>query len=67
MSVRTILELTDDALIGETSSSEYSAEGGTPTFDRIPFRIRAGQRPNLNTFVIALRLQNRRQHQANLV
>lgn len=55
MSIRTILALTDDALIGETSSSEYSAEGGTPTFDRIPFRVRAGQRPNLNTFVIALR------------
>lgn len=55
MSVRTILDLTDDALIGETSSSEFSAEGGTPTFDRIPFRVRAGKRPNLNTFVIALR------------
>lgn len=55
MSISTMLALTDDALIGETSSSEYSAEGGTPTFDRIPFRVRAGQRPNLNTFVIALR------------
>ncbi len=55
MSIATILALTDNALIGETSSSEYSAEGGTPTFDRIPFRVKAGKRPNLNTFVIALR------------
>jgi len=55
MSIRTLLALTDDARIGETSSSEYSAEGGTPTFDRIPFRVKAGRRPNLNTFVIALR------------
>ncbi len=55
MSIREILSLTDAAEIGETSSSEYSAEGGTPTFDRIPFRVRAGKRPNLNTFVIALR------------
>ncbi|ACL24281.1 ATP-binding protein [Chloroflexus aggregans] len=55
MSDSTILALTDDALIGETSSSEFSSEGGTPTFDRIPFRVRAGKCPNLNTFVIALR------------
>jgi len=55
MSIREILALSDDAIIGETSSSEYSAEGGTPTFDRIPFRVKAGRRPNLNTFVIALR------------
>ena len=55
MSIATVLGLTEDALIGETSSSEYSSEGGTPTFDRIPFRVKAGQRPNLNTFVIALR------------
>lgn len=55
MSIRKMLTLTDDVMIGETSSSEYSAEGGTPTFDRIPFRVKAGQRPNLNTFVIALR------------
>ena len=55
MSIVTALGLTEDALIGQTSSSEYSSEGGTPTFDRIPFRVRAGRRPNLNTFVIALR------------
>jgi DNA helicase HerA-like ATPase len=55
MSIKILLALTDDTRIGETSSSEYSAEGGTPTFDRIPFRVKAGQRPNLNTFVIALR------------
>lgn len=55
MSIKTLLALTDDTRIGETSSSEYSAEGGTPTFDRIPFRVKAGRRPNLNTFVIALR------------
>ena len=55
MSIRTLLDLTDDARIGETSSSEYSTEGGAPTFDRIPFRVKAGRRPNLNTFVIALR------------
>jgi len=55
MSIRTIMVLTEDSMIGETSSSEYSAEGGTPTFDRIPFRVKAGQQPNLNTFVIALR------------
>lgn len=55
MSIKTLLALTEDARVGETSSSEYSAEGGTPTFDRIPFRVKAGRRPNLNTFVIALR------------
>lgn len=55
MSIIEMLALTEDARVGETSSSEYSTEGGTPTFDRIPFRVRAGKRPNLNTFVIALR------------
>ena len=55
MSIVTVLGLTENALIGETSSSEYSSEGGTPTFDRIPFLVKAGRRPNLNTFVIALR------------
>lgn len=55
MSIKTILNLQDNAILGTTSSSEYSAEGGTPTFDRIPFRVKAGQRPNINTFVIALR------------
>jgi uncharacterized protein len=54
MSIKSVLDLTDDVMIGKTSSSEYSAEGGTPTFDRIPFRVKAGKRPNLNTFVIAL-------------
>lgn len=53
--MREILNLQDDALIGTTSSSEYPSEGGTPTFDRIPFRVKAGKRPNLNTFVVALR------------
>lgn len=53
--IKTILNLTDEAMIGVTSSSEYSTEGGMPTFDRIPFRVKANRRPNLNTFVIALR------------
>jgi len=39
MSIAKVLGLTEDALIGETASSEYSSEGGTPTFDRI-LRIR---------------------------
>ena len=55
MSIKTILDLQEDALVGETSSSEFSSEGGMPTFDRIPFRVKAGKRPNLNTFVVALR------------
>jgi DNA helicase HerA-like ATPase len=57
MSIKAFFDLTDGAKIGETSSSEFSAEGGTPTFDRIPFRVSAGKRPNLNTFVVALRQQ----------
>ncbi len=68
MSVRTALALADDTLIGETSSSEYSTEGGAPTFDRIPFRVRAGKRPNLNTFVIALRQDDdRRAHYGRII
>jgi len=55
MSLIEFFNLRDDVQIGETSSSEYTSEGGMPTFDRIPFRVRAGRRPNLNTFVIALR------------
>ncbi len=55
MSLMEFFNLKDDAQIGETSSSEYPSEGGMPTFDRIPFRVIAGRRPNLNTFVIALR------------
>lgn len=53
--IQKILGLTEEALIGETSSSEYTSEGGMPTFDRIPFRVKAGKHPNLNTFVVALR------------
>jgi hypothetical protein len=67
MNIKTILGLTDDALIGETSSSEYSTEGGTPTFDRIPFRVKAGKRPNLNTFVIALRQNENRAHYGRII
>lgn len=55
MSVKSKLNLTEAAKIGETTSSEYSAEGGTPTFDQIPFRVLAGKNPNLNTFAVALR------------
>ncbi len=55
MSIKAIFNLGDDAKIGETSSSEFDAEGGTPTFDQIPFRVLAGKDPNLNTFVVALR------------
>jgi DNA helicase HerA-like ATPase len=58
MSVKKALNLADDARIGDTSSSEFSAEGGTPTFDRIPFRVLAGKNPSLNTFVVALRQNN---------
>lgn len=58
MSIKTVFNLTDDAMIGRTSSSEFSAEGGTPTFDRIPFRVKAGKRPNLNTFAVALRQED---------
>ncbi|PTQ51379.1 MAG: putative P-loop ATPase [Hydrogenibacillus schlegelii] len=60
MSVKEFFGLNDDDRIGETSSSEYASEGGMPTFDRIPFRVRAGRRPNLNTFVIALRQDDAR-------
>ena len=68
MSIVTVLGLTEDALIGTTSSSEYSSEGGTPTFDRIPFRVKAGRRPNLNTFVIALRQgDDRRAHYGRII
>ncbi len=55
MSIKEFFNLNEDVRIGETSSSEYTSEGGMPTFDRIPFRVRAGKQPNLNTFVIALR------------
>ena len=55
MSLREFLDLNEDVQIGETSSSEYTSEGGMPTFDRIPFRVQAGKQPNLNTFVVALR------------
>ncbi|MFS8831098.1 ATP-binding protein [Synechococcus sp. R8-2] len=68
MSIVTVLGLTEDALVGTTSSSEYSSEGGTPTFDRIPFRVKAGRRPNLNTFVIALRQgDDRRAHYGRII
>lgn len=55
MSVKAILNLNDNDKVGDTSSSEFAAEGGMPTFDRIPFRVLAGKRPSLNTFVTAMR------------
>lgn len=55
MSITKQLNLTDKVKIGETSSSEFPSEGGTPTFDTIPFRVFPGQKPPLNTFVVALR------------
>lgn len=55
MTIKKILNLTQSAKIGETTSSEFSAEGGTPTFDQIPFRVFAGKNPSLNTFAVALR------------
>lgn len=67
MSIRKFLHLEEDSLIGETSSSEFAAEGGSPTFDRIPFRVRAGKRPNLNTFVIALRHDDDKAHYGRIV
>lgn len=59
MSLKEFFGLNEDVRIGETSSSEYTSEGGMPTFDRIPFRVQAGKQPNLNTFVIALRQDDR--------
>ena len=38
--------------IGTTSSSLYEAEGGSPTFDLVPFRVSAGKHPALGTFVL---------------
>lgn len=55
MSVKSLLNLTAEAKIGDTSSSEFSVEGGAPSFDQIPFRVLAGKNPSLNTFVVALR------------
>lgn len=55
MSIKSILNLSDKAKIGDTSSSEFSVEGGAPSFDQIPFRVLAGKNPSLNTFVVALR------------
>jgi DNA helicase HerA-like ATPase len=53
--IKVILELQESDKIGITSSSEFSSEGGMPTFDRIPFKVEPGKRPQLNTFVVALR------------
>lgn len=58
MSIKQLFNLTEEAKIGDTSSSEFSAEGGAPSFDQIPFRVLAGKNPNLNTFVLALRHNN---------
>jgi hypothetical protein len=55
MSIKEILKLTEEVNIGKTSSSVLALEGGTPTFDKIPFRVLPGKRPNLNTFVVVLR------------
>lgn len=52
MSILDKLGLSDKAKVGTTSSSEFSAEGGTPTFDSIPFRVQPGSSPALNTFVL---------------
>jgi hypothetical protein len=55
MSIKEYFQLIDDVKVGDTSSSEFSSEGGMPTFDRIPFRVLAGRHPPLNTFVLAMR------------
>jgi uncharacterized protein len=55
MSIKSILNLAAEAKIGDTSSSEFAVEGGSPSFDQIPFRVLAGKNPSLNTFVVALR------------
>ncbi len=41
--------------IGQTSSSLYESEGGSPTFDTVPFKIDAGHNPHLGTFVLVAR------------
>ncbi|GEM_PF-5762534 len=53
--IKIVLELQESAKVGTTSSSEFSSEGGMPTFDRIPFKVEPGKQPHLNTFVVALR------------
>lgn len=58
MSIKSFLGLSDNVKVGDTSSSEFSVEGGAPTFDQIPFRVLAGKNPSLNTFVVALRHHN---------
>ena len=55
MSIKSVLNLAAETKIGDTSSSEFSVEGGAPSFDQIPFRVLAGKNPSLNTFVVALR------------
>lgn len=55
MDVQNLLNLRSDYKIGETSSSEFSIEGGAPSFDLVPFRVLAGKNPSLNTFVVILR------------
>lgn len=58
MSIKLFLNLSQDTKIGETSSSEFSVEGGTPSFDQIPFRVSAGKNPSLNSFAVSLRHNN---------
>lgn len=55
MSLKQFFKLDPKVKIGETSSSEFSEEGGTPTFDLVPFRVTPGRSPSLNTFALALR------------
>jgi uncharacterized protein len=55
VSISELLDLQESAYIGLTSSSEFPSEGGSPTFDAVPFRVAPGVQPDLNTFVIVLR------------
>ena len=67
MSIKEFLKLDEKALLGDTSSSEFSAEGGVPTFDQIPFRVKAGKHPNLNTFVVVLRQNDEIAHYGRII
>lgn len=50
--IKTQLGLTEEGLIGTTSSDFYL---GSPTFDEVPFHVRTGCRPSLGTYVIIVR------------
>ena len=67
MNIKEFLKLDEAALLGDTSSSEFSSEGGVPTFDLIPFRVKAGKHPNLNTFVVVLRQNDEVAHYGRII